>query len=125
MVTEGEPVRREGTTVLGTAGDVLPRRVLPLVAASVRLEVGEALPFSLLREEERRVVPGHTLRVEGAETIEVLCARYETRRCVAEEGGRTLETYWVDENRRVRKIEVPGGPVAVLSTREAAEGGAP
>jgi hypothetical protein len=117
-------VPAEGATLLALPEDALPSYVLPLVAATSRLAPGERSPFTVLWESERRLEPGHALVCDGPEELEIASGeRLAVTRLGLEREGKRWCTYWVDDQRRVRKID-SGGPFSLLSTRAEAEAAA-
>jgi hypothetical protein len=120
----GEAIRT-GTRLLAASGDLVPSAVLPLLAASAPRAPGATLRMSLLREREARVERGWVLVSHGPETIDLPGGALSVTRYTAgpAEGGAAVETYWVDEARRIRRIDygcsplelAPAGPPGALS----------
>jgi hypothetical protein len=106
-----------GARALPPQEDLLPGALAPLVAASMATTPGEALRFSALDERAGEIVSGIAIVCHGPDAIEIAGERFETVRYTLERGQKAQATYWVDSNRRVRKMDL-GDLTATLASRK-------
>jgi hypothetical protein len=110
---------------LRAADALLPSALVAVLAAAARPEPGPVAEISVLDEWSGEAAHGRALVCDGPAEVEGPAPARETLKAaryrLVDRAGETLETYWVDEGKRLRRIDM-GGPVAVLTSRSAARG---
>lgn len=117
------PSSRPGIRPLRLEDALIPSALVAVIASAAKDAPGEACVMSVLHESTGEAALGWKLVSEGTQEVEspVVGKLPATRFSLLDGAGHAVETYFVDANRRLRRIEM-GGPVAILTSKSAARG---